>query len=157
MREHRGLTCHHQLSLALEDKLAFTVTATAAYAEAVAVAQKWGVAVDDSSLHALTQRLGARGRGAHAGTTQTTPKEREPERAPTALAVLMLDGWQVRQRGPGWGKPKAQAPRVEWHEWKTGVYYRQEQSGVLAEKVVNPILSFLLFARSTINSAAMRP
>ena len=40
----------------------------------------------------------------------------------------MLDGWQVRQRGPGWGKMKTQENRVEWHEWKTGVYYRQEQS-----------------------------
>ena len=55
----------------------------------------------------------------------------------------MLDGWQVRQRGPGWGKKKTSEPRVEWHEWKTGVYYRHEQSavtaggrGVLAEKVV---------------------
>ena len=72
-----------------------------------------------------------------------SPKERDPERAPTKLAVLMMDGWQVRQRGPGWGKKKTKKTRVEWHEWKTGVYYRQEQSGVtadgrgvLAEKVV---------------------
>ena len=34
VREHWGLTCHQQLSLALEDKLAFTVTATASYEEA---------------------------------------------------------------------------------------------------------------------------
>ena len=44
----------------------------------------------------------------------------------------MLDGWQVRQRGPGWGKKKTQENRVEWHEWKTGVYYRQEQSAQTA-------------------------
>jgi hypothetical protein len=55
----------------------------------------------------------------------------------------MLDGWQVRQRGPGWGKKRTQEPRVEWHEWKTGVFYRHEHSGitaggrgVLAEKIV---------------------
>jgi hypothetical protein len=55
----------------------------------------------------------------------------------------MLDGWQVRQRGPGWGKKKTQQNRVEWHEWKTGVYYRHEQSahtaggrGVIDDKVV---------------------
>ena len=55
----------------------------------------------------------------------------------------MLDGWLVRQRGPGWGKARTEQPRVEWHEWKTGVYYRQEQAGrtagergVLAEKIV---------------------
>ena len=55
----------------------------------------------------------------------------------------MLDGWQVRQRGPGWGRKKTEETRVEWHEWKTGVYYRQEQAGrtaggrgVLTEKIV---------------------
>jgi len=143
VREHWGLTCHQQLSLALEDKLAFTVTATASYEEAAAVAQKWGVRIDDASLHALTQRLGARAEAHTEEQRKDAPKEREPERAPTKLAVLMLDGWQVRQRGPGWGKKKTKQTRVEWHEWKTGVYYRQEQSGVtaggrgvLAEKVV---------------------
>ena len=57
--------------------------------------------------------------------------------------MLMLDGWQVRQRGPGWGKKKTSEPRVAWHEWKTGVCYRHEQAGVtaggrgvLAEKIV---------------------
>jgi hypothetical protein len=57
VREHWGLSCHQQLSLGLEDKLAFTLTATASYEEAAAVADKWGVPVDDSTLHALTQRL----------------------------------------------------------------------------------------------------
>lgn len=115
IRERWGLSDHQQMSLGLEDKLAFTVTASASYEEAAAVAGKWGVDVDGSTLHALAQ----------------------------PLAVLMLDGWQVRQRGPGWGKQKTKQPRVEWHEWKTGVFYRHEQSGttasgrgVLAEKVV---------------------
>ncbi len=106
VREHWGLTCHQQLSLALEDKLAFTVTATASCEEAAAVAQKWGVNIDDSSLHALTQRLGARAEAHTEEQLKHSPKERDPERAPTKLAVLMLDGWQVRQRGPGWGKKK---------------------------------------------------
>lgn len=143
VRERWGLTCHQQLSLALEDRLAFTVTATTSYEEAAAVAQKWGVPVTDSALHALTQRLGARAEARTQKRLATPPQERQPERAPTKLAVLMLDGWQVRQRGPGWGQPKAQAARVEWHEWKTGVYYRQEQAGrtaggrgVLTEKIV---------------------
>lgn len=143
IRERWGLSCHQQLSLGLEDKLAFTVTATASYAEAAAVAGKWGVAVDDSTLHSLTQRLGAKAQARTQGALQRVPAERQPQRASTPLAVLMLDGWQVRQRGPGWGKPKAQQPRVEWHEWKTGVFYRHEQSaqtasgrGVLAEKIV---------------------
>lgn len=143
IREHWGLSCHQQLSLALEDKLAFTVTATASYEEAAAVAGKWGVAVEDSTLHALTQRLGAKAEARTQEGLKRVPAERQPERAPTKLAVLMLDGWQVRQRGRGWGKQKTQQPRVEWHEWKTGVFYRQEQAGVtaggrgvLSEKVV---------------------
>jgi hypothetical protein len=121
IREHWGLSCHQQLSLALEDKLAFTVTATASFAEAAALVDKWGVRVDDSTLHALTQRLGAKAEARTQADLPNVPPKREPERAPTPLAVLMLDGWQVRQRGPGWGKRKTQAPRVEWHEWKTGV------------------------------------
>lgn len=60
IRECWGLSAHQQLSLALEDKLAFTVTATASYEEAAALAGKWGVSVDDSTLHALTQRLGVK-------------------------------------------------------------------------------------------------
>jgi hypothetical protein len=143
IRERWGLSCHQQLSLALEDKLAFTVTATGSYEEAAAVAGKWGVRVDDSTLHALTQRLGARAEACTQAALQRAPAERQPERVPTPLAVLMVDGWQVRQHGPGWGKPRTPKPRVEWHEWKTGVFYRHEQSahtasgrGVLAEKIV---------------------
>jgi hypothetical protein len=143
IREHWGLSAHQQLSLGLEDKLAFTVTATPSYEDAAAVAQKWGVAITDSGLHALTQRRGVRAEARTQAQLQTPPEERHPERAPTPLAVLMMDGWQVRQRGPGWGKQKTQQTRVEWHEWKTGVYYRHDQSGVtaggrgsLTEKVV---------------------
>lgn len=132
VREHWGLTCHQQLSLALEDKLAFTVTATSNYEEAAAVAQKWGATVDDSSLHALTHRLGERAEARTVEQLKTAPKERQPQRAATKLAVLMLDGWQVRQRGPGWGKKKTKENRVEWHEWKTGIAYALEQSGVTA-------------------------
>jgi hypothetical protein len=132
VRELWGLTTHQQLSLALEDKLAFTVTATASYEEAAALAKKWGVPVTDSALHSLTQRLGARAEAQRQAQLKTPPVERDPQRAPTKLAVLMVDGWQVRQRGPGWGKKKTRANRVEWHEWKTGVYYRQEQSAQTA-------------------------
>ena len=38
IREHWGLTSHQQLSLGLEDKLAYTITATGSYEEAFAVA-----------------------------------------------------------------------------------------------------------------------
>jgi hypothetical protein len=143
VRELWGLTSHQQLSLALEDKLAFTLTATASYEEAAALAQKWGVPVTDSALHSLTRRLGSRAAAHSQERLKTPPVEREPQRAPTKLAVLMLDGWQVRQRGPGWGKKRTKKNRVEWHEWKTGVYYQHEQSaqtaggrGMLAGKIV---------------------
>ena len=132
VRELWGLSSHQQLSLALEDKLAFTITATSSYEEAAALAQKWGVPVTDSALHSLTRRLGSRAEALTQEQLKSPPVEREPQRAPTKLGVLMLDGWQVRQRGPGWGKKKTQQNRVEWHEWKTGVYYRHEQSAQTA-------------------------
>jgi hypothetical protein len=143
IREHWGLTTHQQLSLALEDKLAFTITATASYEEAAALVRKWGVPVTASLLHALTRRLGSRAEAQKQAQLQHPPVEAEPKRAPAKLGVLMLDGWQVRQRGPGWGKRKTKQNRVEWHEWKTGVYYPQEKSartasgrGVIAGKLV---------------------
>ncbi len=143
MRERWGLRDHQQLSLALEDKLAFTVTATGSYEAAAQVAQKWGVAISTSGMHGLTQRLGRRAEARTQERLARAPVEKEPQRAAPALAVLMLDGWPVRQRGPGWGKRRTSKPRVEWHEWKTGVYFRHDQSGrtaggrgVLAEKWV---------------------
>lgn len=139
VREHWGLTCHQQLSLALEDKLAFTVTATASYEEAAAVAQKWGVTVSDSSLHALTQRLVARAEARTQEQLETPPQERQPQLAPTKLGVLMLDGWQVRQRGSGWGKKKTQETRVEWHEWKTGTFTgRNNPASLRADAACSP-------------------
>ena len=71
IREHWGLTSHQQLSLALEDKLAFTITATASYEEAAALAQKWGVPVTDALMYNLTQRLGSRAEAQKAEQLQT--------------------------------------------------------------------------------------
>ena len=143
VREHWGLSQHQQLSLALEDKLAFTITATGSFEEAAALSEKWGTPVTGATLHALTQRLGARAEGRTQRQLETVPVERQPQERPTKLAVLMMDGWQVRQRGPGWGRKRTKDNRVEWHEWKTGVYYRQEHAGrsaggrgVLSQKIV---------------------
>lgn len=58
----------------------------------------------------------------------TPAPERVPERAPSELAVLMIDGCQLRYRGPGWGKPQPKEPRVSWQELKLGVCYRAEQA-----------------------------
>jgi hypothetical protein len=131
------------MSPGLEDKLAFTLTATGSYSEATAVAQKWGCGVDDSTLHVLAQRLGQRAEQQTQARLERVPSERTIQRAASELAVFMLDGWQARYRGPGWGKKRTKKKRVEWHEVKVGVFYLQEQAGrteggrgVLTEKVV---------------------
>ena len=144
MRQHWSLSPHQQLSPALEDKLAYFATVTGSYEAAAKLAAKVGSPVEDSTLHALVQRLGARAEEQARERLQQTPVEKTAARAATALGVLMLDGFQVRQRGPGWGKKKTVQPRVEWHEMKVGVFYRQEQAmraekekrGQLIEKVV---------------------
>lgn len=70
-----------------------------------------------------------------------TPAEKTPKPAASRLAVLLLDAYQVRFRGPGWGRRQTHQARVEWHEEKLGVFYPQEQAvreprGQLLEKVV---------------------
>jgi hypothetical protein len=143
MRQRWGLSAHQEMSPALEDKLAFTVTATRSYEEAAAVAQKWDCPANDSTLHALTQRLGTRAEQQTQERLKSVVSELRPQRAASKLAVFMLDGYLVRYRGPGWGKKRTKKKRIEWHEIKTGVFYLQEQSaqtqgarGVLSEKVV---------------------
>jgi hypothetical protein len=143
MRQRWGLGPHQQMSPGLEDKLAFTVTATGSYEEAAAVAQKWNCAVEDSTLHALTRRLGSRAEEQTQARLESVVGELASQRAASKLAVFMLDGYLARYRGPGWGKKRSKKKRVEWHEIKTGVFYLQEQAsrteagrGLLSEKVV---------------------
>ena len=47
---------------------------------------------------------------------ETPAPETEPQRAPSQLAVLMIDGCRLRYRGPGWGQTRPREPRVQWHE-----------------------------------------
>ena len=141
IRERWGLSPHQQLSPALEDKLAYFATVTGSYEAAAKLAAKVGCPVEDSTICELVQRLGAKAEAQTQARLETTPEEQHPARAPTPLAVLMVDGFQVRFRGPGWGKKKTPQPRVEWHEEKLGVFYRQEQAvpgerGQLLEKVM---------------------
>src|SRR4051812_18252141 len=94
MRERWGLSANQELSPALEDKLAFTVTATQTYEAAAQVSAKWGSPVSDSTAHRLTQRLAAK--------AEAQTQER--------LQVGGVDdGWVVgtvsgRRLGPGGGK-----------------------------------------------------
>jgi len=141
MRQRWGLTAHQQQSPALEDRLAYFATVTGSYETAAKLAAKVGCPVEDSTIRALVQRLGAQAEAKTQERLKEVPVEKAPRRPATELAVLMLDGYQVRFRGLGWGKKKTQQPRVEWHEEKMGVFYPQEQSvgserGELLEKVV---------------------
>jgi hypothetical protein len=129
VREKWGLKAHQQMSAVLEERLAFTATATSTYNEAALVATKWGCAVDDSVIHALVQRLGSKAEEQTQEQLAQLPTESQPQRRASELAILMVDGWQVRFRGPGWGKKKTKKERVEWHELKTGVFYVHEQAG----------------------------
>ena len=132
IRERWGLSDHRQLSLAFEDRLAFTATATGSYAEAAEVARRWGAQISSATVHQLVQRQGRQAEAATRQRLAQPPREQDPQKPGSRLGVLMLDGWLVRQRGPGWGKRKTTKSRVEWHEWKTGVYYPLEQSGQTA-------------------------
>jgi hypothetical protein len=145
LREEWGMGPNQTLSPLLQDRLCFTVTATGSYEEAAAVAGKWGVTVDDSVLHALVRRKGARAEELTEKRLAQPPSESEPKRAAVDPLVLMLDGFQVRHRGVDWGASvrRKKAVRVEWHELKTGVIYRHDQAGrsaggrgVLTEKAV---------------------
>lgn len=138
IRQRWGLSPHQQLSPALEDKLAYFATVAGSYELAARLAGKVGIPIEDATVRALVQRLGSRAEAQTQVRLRTVPREKHPERPASELAVVMMDGFQVRHRGAGWGKPKTKKPRVEWHEQKVGVCYRQEQrvAEQLTEKVV---------------------
>ena len=134
---------HQKITPGYAEKLCFTATATGSYEEAAQVASQWSPSIDDSTVHALVQRAGARAEEQAQARYEQLPQERQPQREPSRLGVLMVDGCQLRYRGPGWGKKRTKKERVEWHELKLGVFYRHEESahtqsgrGMLADKVV---------------------
>jgi hypothetical protein len=143
IRDWWGLKTHQQMSPALEEKLAFTATQTLSYEAAARVASKWSCEVDDSVIHAVVQRVGSKAEDQMQGRLEHLPQESDPQREATELGILMVDGWYARFRGPGWGKKRTKKERVEWHEMKTGIFYRHEQAGqthggrgIIADKVV---------------------
>ena len=143
IRDRWGLRAHQQLSPVLEEKLAFTATLAGSYESAAEMAGKWGCPVDDSLIHALVQRAGSRAEAQTQERLKQLPQESQPKRRAAELALLMVDGWFARFRGPGWGKKKTKKERVEWHEIKNGVFYLHEQAcrteggrGVITDKVV---------------------
>ena len=143
IKERWRLRPHQQMTPALEEKLAFTATLAGSYEDASQIAARWGSPVDDSVIHQLVQRLGREAEDQTQLRLNLPPTESQPQRAPVELAIIMNDGWMARFRGPGWGKKKTKKDRVEWHEIKTGVFYRHDQStqsqggrGLISDKVV---------------------
>ena len=143
VREAWHLEAHQKLTPGFAEKLCFTATATGSYEAAAQVASQWAQTIDDATLHALVQRMGARAEAQAQKRYEQPPAERLPQRGPSELGVLLVDGCQLRYRGPGWGKKKTKQDRVEWHELKLGVFYRHEASahpqkgrGWLIEKLV---------------------
>ena len=104
--------------------------------------RRLGHQADDPTLYTLAQTLGGRAEAQTRERMKQPVQEQTPQRTASAVGVLMLAGWLVRQRGPGWGKKKTNKPRVAWHELKTGVFYTQAQAvekngrGILTDKVV---------------------
>lgn len=137
IRQRWGLGPHQQLSPALEDKLAYFATVAGTYESPAQLARKLSIPIEDSTVRELVQRLGARAEKQTQQRLKTLPQPSDPKGPPSTLAVIMIDGYQVRHRGPDWGKQKAQKPCVEWHEQKVGVFYHQDQNaeGMLLEKV----------------------
>ena len=144
MRELWGLGSHDRMSPVLEEKLCFTATLTGSYEAASQVAQKWGVDVDDSTIHAHVQKAGIRARrlceqrtdlALEPATRGQVVEQASQEIGTEGLSlVLMLDGWMSRYRGPQWGlKPEdAAGERVCWHEVKSGIVFRLEHQAVKA-------------------------
>lgn len=143
IREGWRLSPHQQMSQALEERLAFTATLTGSYEDAALLMDKWGCPVAASVIHQLVQRLGQQAERRMLQRLKEVPREKQPLRAASALAIIMSDGWMARFRGEGWGCKKTKKDRVEWHEIKTGVFYLQEQLGLsetgrgtIADKVI---------------------
>ncbi len=81
MRERWGLSAHQQLSPALEDRLAYFGTVASSYEAAAKLAGKLGCSVEDTTLRALVQRLGAQAAAQVQARLEQAPAEQEPARA----------------------------------------------------------------------------
>jgi hypothetical protein len=142
-----GLSPHQKMTPGLAEKLCFTAIATTSYAQAAAVAARWGVAVDDAVIHQQVQRAGERAEQqaqARTAASATLAAASPPAVSPDAL-VIMMDGWLLRHRGTDWGqKPAEEAgERVAWQECKSAVIYHLRHAaktagerGLLVEKFV---------------------
>ena len=138
LRELWGLSSRQELTPVLEEKLCYTATMSGSYESAARVADKWGSAVEDSTIHAHVQQAGAR---AEQLERRRVERALDPDTRAQVVAetgerlgdesfslVIEVDGWMVRERASQWGlkPPEKQGDRVAWHEMKTGVIFRLE-------------------------------
>lgn len=143
LREAWGLKPYQRTSPELESRLCFTATTVSSYEAAAETSCRWGTAVSDDLIRQTVQRCGA-------CADQLEFQEPEsPEEESEFSLVIMMDGWMVRERGPGWGNdrenksPPGKLKRCDWHEVKSAVIYRLDQRaqtqsgrGMLLEKYV---------------------
>lgn len=97
---------HQKMTPAVQENWRSRVTVTGSYESAAQLAGKWGCEVDDSRLHALAQRMGARAQEQVKQRIKAPALERHPQQKASQLGVLLADGWQVRHRGPDGGAKK---------------------------------------------------
>ncbi len=143
LRERLGLQGHQPLSPAVEERLCHLAVATTSYARAAEVANRFGIATDDSQIQRLVQRVGERAL-AHESRRVETAFDLQGGKVVSRQAgaalhgerfslVLMLDGTMLRSRGKDWGLRPASAAgeRVAWHELKAGLVIRvpEESNG----------------------------
>lgn len=138
MRRRWGLSARQEMSPELEDRLCYTAAMADSYEAAAKLAAKWGVSVEDATIHHHVEQVGER---AEALQQQRVERALEPTTRAEVVAeaaqaagsrefslVIELDGWMIRERGDEWGckPPEIKAERVAWHELKTGVIFRLE-------------------------------
>lgn len=136
-----GLEPKEKMSPVLSERLCLTAASTFSYERAADVAQTWGTAVDDSTIHQCVSRRGQRAeaqceeRVERAVSVETRGEVVAQAKAAVPAGafslVVMMDGWMARERGPQWGvkPPGKEANRVEWHEMKTAIVFRLDQRG----------------------------
>ena len=72
--------------------------------------------------------LPVRGGAKTGANSKFRPWRPNPNGRPPNWACSCSMAGRCVSAGRSWGKRKTKENRVEWHEWKTGVYYRHEQS-----------------------------
>lgn len=131
-----GLDSRQEMSPILEDRICYTATQTGSYESASHVAEKWGVPVDDSTIHVHVSQVGGRAeklseaRVEVALNPESRPQVIEASRREDVGAsfslIIEMDAWKIRERGKDWGKKPAdqEGLRVEWRDVKTAVIFR---------------------------------